>query len=249
MTVHLGDLEGIVYHFRVLAVNTWGTTATSDRTFNFFPPSCPNSVLRQKTGSSYLPDCRAYELVSPGLAGNILLGAVLGSRYAQNPSLFLYIGLAGVLERHLGNQRHLLRTPMSPQGRRAGGSPNTRASIRTNTLSNWFAVGDMALDKFYQLQNGLLRRTYAVCLLQQRKLSRRWPANWDRSATHNWRYSTPPSAHFQPSSGLQPPGVVSSQDELRFRRRWGDQPLRDSAYDYDVATETTETRLQGRRRL
>ena len=57
------------YHFRVVATNNWGSEATDDSTFNFFPPDCPNAYARQLTRAAYLPDCRAYELVSPGNAG------------------------------------------------------------------------------------------------------------------------------------------------------------------------------------
>ena len=41
VSIHLSDLEGIVYHFRVVARSVWGTTATEDRTFTFFPPTVP----------------------------------------------------------------------------------------------------------------------------------------------------------------------------------------------------------------
>jgi hypothetical protein len=64
---------GVTYHFRLVATNQWGTTESPDATFDFEPPSCPNSHIRQQTRSSYLPDCRAYELVSPGDAGSVNL--------------------------------------------------------------------------------------------------------------------------------------------------------------------------------
>ena len=64
---------GIVYHFRVVATNKWGTTRSPDTTFTFLPPTCPNSHVRQQTRGSFLPDCRAYELVSPEDAGPLLM--------------------------------------------------------------------------------------------------------------------------------------------------------------------------------
>ena len=41
-------------------------STSTDQTFNFYPEPCPNATVRQQTGSGSLPDCRAYELVSPG---------------------------------------------------------------------------------------------------------------------------------------------------------------------------------------
>ncbi len=71
---HIADLQSdVTYHFRVVATNQWGTRESPDTTFDFAPPSCPNGHVRQQTGSSYLPDCRAYELVSPENAGSILM--------------------------------------------------------------------------------------------------------------------------------------------------------------------------------
>jgi hypothetical protein len=70
----LSNLEtGVTYHFRVVATNKWGTAYTPDTTFTFVPQSCPNSHIRQQTSATYLPDCRAYELVSPGNAGPLLM--------------------------------------------------------------------------------------------------------------------------------------------------------------------------------
>ena len=74
VTQQLTGLQpGVTYHFRVVATNEWGTEVTDDSTFNFFPQDCPNAYARQLTRAAYLPDCRAYELVSPGNASAIEL--------------------------------------------------------------------------------------------------------------------------------------------------------------------------------
>ncbi len=74
-------------------------TTTGEQTFNFFPSDCPNALLRQQTGASYLPDCRAYELVSAANAGNVTLG--VGGPFgpeATSPSRFSYTGHLGTIE-------------------------------------------------------------------------------------------------------------------------------------------------------
>ena len=65
------------YHWRVVAVNSHGDATGPDRSFTTFPVAadetgCPNQQLR--TGpSADLPDCRAYELVSPAQkAGQVI---------------------------------------------------------------------------------------------------------------------------------------------------------------------------------
>ncbi|HEX8689783.1 MAG TPA: hypothetical protein VF729_06025 [Solirubrobacterales bacterium] len=64
-----GLAPGTTYHWRVVATNSSDTTEGQDLTLTTYRPfapetSCPNQVLR--TGSSaLLPDCRAYEMVSP----------------------------------------------------------------------------------------------------------------------------------------------------------------------------------------
>jgi hypothetical protein len=68
-----GLTSGATYHFRLVATNQYGTTASSDQSFGFYPPECPNAQLRQETHSNALPDCRAYELVTPTFANGALV--------------------------------------------------------------------------------------------------------------------------------------------------------------------------------
>jgi NHL repeat-containing protein len=64
-----GLQPGTTYHFRVVATNTTGTSEGPDTTFNTYGlpatnTSCPNQPFRIGAGAG-LPDCRAYEMVSP----------------------------------------------------------------------------------------------------------------------------------------------------------------------------------------
>jgi hypothetical protein len=96
VTAHLENLEDATYHFRVLATNELGTVASEDQSFSFHPPSCPNQTVRQQTSSSYLPDCRAYELVSPEDAGGTMFyTGGPQSPYASNPPRLAFTGLFG----------------------------------------------------------------------------------------------------------------------------------------------------------
>ena len=109
---HIEGLEpGRTYHYRVDATNKWGTTRSADSSLSFQAPSCPNSHVRQQTNATYLPDCRAYELVSPGFAGSVTFfpGDVIQARLAallhdaapnvlgvaSNPSRFGFYGGEG----------------------------------------------------------------------------------------------------------------------------------------------------------
>ncbi len=60
---------GAGYHFQVKATNGAGTTPSEDSVFGTFqapaPESCPNQARREEQRSTALPDCRAYEMVSP----------------------------------------------------------------------------------------------------------------------------------------------------------------------------------------
>ncbi len=97
--VHLGNLTpGVVYHYTLVATNADGTTTAEDHTFNFYPPNCPNENVRQQAQANYLPDCRAYELVSPGNAGGAkLFSGGPNTGYATNPARFSFVGLYSIV--------------------------------------------------------------------------------------------------------------------------------------------------------
>ena len=63
-----GLTPGATYHFRVIAESDQGTTAGDDQTFTTAAAEaaeCPNEARRAEMHSTFLPDCRAYEMVSP----------------------------------------------------------------------------------------------------------------------------------------------------------------------------------------
>ena len=99
LKLHIENLrEGFTYHFRFLATNPIGSVTSEDNSFEFLPPSCPNATVRQQTQSNYLPDCRAYELVSPGNAnGTLFFPAGPNAGHAINPSRFSYVGSFGAI--------------------------------------------------------------------------------------------------------------------------------------------------------
>jgi hypothetical protein len=65
-----GLTPATTYHFRLVAHNTAGTTPGEDQSFTTTtppPPSsgCSNEAIREAQHATLLPDCRAYEMVSP----------------------------------------------------------------------------------------------------------------------------------------------------------------------------------------
>jgi streptogramin lyase len=65
-----GLAPGTTYHYRVTATNELGTVVGPDQTFTTATAAqatCPNEALRGGYSAS-LPDCRAYELVTPATA-------------------------------------------------------------------------------------------------------------------------------------------------------------------------------------
>jgi hypothetical protein len=99
-SVHIdGLVKGAIYHFRVVASNASGEVASPDQVFNFYPESCPNDTVRQQTGADGLPDCRAYELVTPENAGNAMIYSanVPFSPTATSPSRAAFVGALGIV--------------------------------------------------------------------------------------------------------------------------------------------------------
>ena len=97
----IGLQPGTVYHFRAVGTNEAGEdVAGFDNTFTTFPfepevsDHCPNAHVRQQTGTTYLLDCRAYELVSAANSGgydvesNLVAGQTPFENYpeAESPS-------------------------------------------------------------------------------------------------------------------------------------------------------------------
>jgi hypothetical protein len=113
-----GLVPKVVYHFRVVATNKWGTTIGDDTTFSYFAPECPNSHIRQVTGSNYLPDCRAYEMVSPDGAAGVQL-------------------FPGTMTQDFGRS-FLLNTPNSPY---RISSTNTGRASNPARLAFWGSFG------------------------------------------------------------------------------------------------------------
>jgi hypothetical protein len=72
-----GLAEGTTYHFRIVVENETATALGSDQTLSTLarraPESCPNPEYRIGL-SAGLPDCRAYELVTPAETGGSPLG-------------------------------------------------------------------------------------------------------------------------------------------------------------------------------
>jgi hypothetical protein len=69
------------YHWRLLASDANGTATGADHTFIYATEGpaagpCPNQGLREANNSTALPDCRAYELVTPAQKNGALIGAL-----------------------------------------------------------------------------------------------------------------------------------------------------------------------------
>ncbi len=80
-----GLVPGGTYHYRVVASNELGTVYGEDQTFTTLTAegaACPNEQLRGGFAGR-LPDCRAYELVTPPVTSSSQFDGVLRMAYAS----------------------------------------------------------------------------------------------------------------------------------------------------------------------
>jgi hypothetical protein len=106
------------YHFRVVATNSLGTTDGPDQTFTTYQTmpvqSCPNAA--ERTGASAnLPDCRAYESVTPA---SIPDGAVIDQAYGWPDGQHVY---------------YVATTAITP----GAANGNLQSELATRTASGW----------------------------------------------------------------------------------------------------------------
>lgn len=86
------------YHFRLVAKSAAGTTEGADQSFTTAaqPTGCANEALRAEQGSTYLPECRAYEMVSPpGKRGGDVMADSSRTRAASDGDAATFGSLVG----------------------------------------------------------------------------------------------------------------------------------------------------------
>ncbi len=240
VSVHLTGLEAnTVYHFRVVAVNEWGTTRSEDLTFNFYPPKCPNAHVRQQTGSEFLPDCRAYELVSPENAGNVVMfpGGAPAAPYATNPARFAFdAGLGGIEGTDPTNG---LTIDTYVATRTSTGWITKYIGIPGNqTVATKAAVGDLGLDKFIDFKSN---EAFVGTPQPESNLPYVWDFNdnplgrWPANLT-SIPGADATSGAYQPSPDFS--HLAFSSTNVAFTSEGLTSGV-GSAYDYNTSAETT----------
>ena len=237
---HIENLDSVVYHFRVVATNAFGTVTSKDQTFTYLPPPCPNEAVRQQMGSAYLPDCRAYELVSPSNAGNVeLLNSVNVAPYATSPARFGFYGRYGALP---GTNPTLSGFDSYVATRTATGWETTYPGIPgSQNPASAFGGAAPDLSKFIFFYgegeylgggNGRVSRAPWVYDYRGAPLGR-WPSNLDSIPGGDTVRGA-----FQPSPDFS--HLIFSSNNIDFDPQGeGLTTAPGSAYDYDVETGTT----------
>lgn len=102
VSVHITSLTpGASYHFRFVATNSQGTAEGGDIAFNTYAApvasgNCPNEARRAEQDVSALPECRAYEMVSPlEKNGSNVLGSGITFDTAFDGNGISYMALTG----------------------------------------------------------------------------------------------------------------------------------------------------------
>lgn len=126
------------YDFRLVATSSAGTTEGEVRSFTALeavaPQACPNEEIRRFQKATGLPDCRAYEMVSPLMKGNadIVAGriATQASREGDRVTYAAHAPFGDTLgSQHVGQTRYLAqRTPSGWSSRGITPAPNPLAA-------------------------------------------------------------------------------------------------------------------------
>ena len=149
-----GLMPGTIYHFRVVSINPTGTTYGTDKTFvtslvapenqPVAPGPCPNEKLREEsnvdpsTGVPYsleLPECRAYEQVTPPLKSDDGVGRGSWNAAAGNTIALEAVSANGspLLVRSL--------VPLDHAEAGTDGELNPASYELTRTSSGWVTSG------------------------------------------------------------------------------------------------------------
>ena len=150
---HLTGLsENTTYHFRLILENTAGKTESVDHTFVYDTAGagstgCPDEAARQARGSLSLPDCRAYEMVTPPEKNGALIGRPLiglepmisndGTRIISS-TLQCFAGAESCIGARLaeGSPLEFVRTPTGWVTHPLGPAP---AAFQDETYAAWGA--------------------------------------------------------------------------------------------------------------
>ncbi len=159
-----GLTPGTTYHYRVLATNEAGTTTSEDLQLTTYVPDpgtdpCPNSAVRQQTGSALLLDCRAYELASAADTGgydvesDLLPGQTPLISSPRASDHLLYSVHSGLIPGISGNPTNFDRDPYLAD-RGANGWSTQYVGLPANGMAEQGAFGspllesDSRLDRF-----------------------------------------------------------------------------------------------------
>jgi hypothetical protein len=102
VTASVGVLEpSKIYHYRLVASNAGGPTRGEDRTFTSAPApddACPNAAIRAQQGAlaQRLPNCGAYEMVTPLFSAGQRAGAGPATADGNRSIIASVGGFAGV---------------------------------------------------------------------------------------------------------------------------------------------------------
>jgi hypothetical protein len=149
-----GLMPGTTYHFRVVARNELGTVFGSDQTFTTLSveqAACPNEQLRGGF-SARLPDCRAYELLTP---------PVENSAQFDTSGTNIKAAAGGTVAKH-GNALSLFTKEPLPEAPTAG-----QQYVATRGVSGWNLEDIVPLESYA----GILCTAANAVLVHSQELS------------------------------------------------------------------------------